>query len=290
MALPLTISDIIAEAKIAGYLWANYNSKNRVFGNGPIAPKYERILYITRKLVEWKYANSPTDNSLIQTGDYLYSLIGKFKDVADSIYNGSACVAPVVTTNPTTQTASEGGNVTFVSVFTGTNLTYQWQFNSANISGATSAAYTITGLVSGNAGNYRCIATNDCGTATTTQAVLTVSAGTAIIGYYWYGSVNHVSELLSGVDNITYLGTFPISNGQDLEVPFPVGASDNVFNVTKYPQSQSVKTVYDNHTPVVGTIPDAFYEEVVTFGGFRYIFTRIEISLNPSFTMLYKNS
>src|SRR5438093_6125476 len=55
--------------------------------------------------------------------------------------------APVFTTQPQSQTLYQGHNVTFTSTAIGTpNPTYQWQFNSANISGATNSSYTITGV------------------------------------------------------------------------------------------------------------------------------------------------
>ena len=53
-------------------------------------------------------------------------------------------------------------------------VSYQWQFNGVNITGATSANYTNSNMQSSNAGNYRVIASNGAGS--TTSATLTISA------------------------------------------------------------------------------------------------------------------
>ena len=54
--------------------------------------------------------------------------------------------APIFTAHPQSQTVYQGNNVTFSSTAIGTpNPTYQWRFNSGNISAATNSSYTITG-------------------------------------------------------------------------------------------------------------------------------------------------
>lgn len=285
MALPLSIPTLIAEAKIAQYLWANDVSKGKIF-HGTNTPNYSQLLYVVRKLVEWKYANNPTDPSLIDTGNYLYSLIGKYKGKADALYAGSGCVAPVIISNPLSQTVGAGGSVTFVTVATGSNLTYQWQYNSVDIPTATNSYYTKSGLVSGDAGNYRCVVTNTCGSANTLQAVLTVGAGD-VVGYYYFGSTDYFAALNGGTDAVTYNATFPIVNGQPLSVPFPIGASNNVFNIVKYPITQGLKTGFDNQTPNIGPIPGDVYHSIVTIGSFYYIISSVEMSLNPDFPVIY---
>ncbi len=74
---------------------------------------------------------------------------------------------PASVTNSTT-----GLNATFKTVAVGT--TYQWQFNSTNLSGGTTSAYTVTNAQTSNAGTYTCIITGTNGTVTTTPATLTV--------------------------------------------------------------------------------------------------------------------
>jgi hypothetical protein len=91
--------------------------------------------------------------------------------------------APVVKTNPSSQTAKSGATVTFTAAATGSPTpTVQWQVSTnggstySNIVGATSASYTITNVAMSQAGMYRAVFTNSIGTAATTGAALTVNA------------------------------------------------------------------------------------------------------------------
>lgn len=96
-------------------------------------------------------------------------------------------VPPAITTNPTNLTRCLGTSATFTaaaSVASGNAaFSYQWQVSVdggitfSNISGATSASYTITSVTQAMNGNrYRCVVTvAPCATtATTTAATLTV--------------------------------------------------------------------------------------------------------------------
>lgn len=53
-------------------------------------------------------------------------------------------------------------------------INYQWQFNSANILGATNAAYTLNNVTTANAGTYRVVVTDNTGPGTNPAATLTV--------------------------------------------------------------------------------------------------------------------
>ena len=85
--------------------------------------------------------------------------------------------APVMTTQPASQTVTAGGPVTFTVLASGMpSPTYQWLKNGVGLSGATGAAYAIAGAVAGDAGTYSVVATNSAGAITSNGAVLTVSA------------------------------------------------------------------------------------------------------------------
>ena len=86
----------------------------------------------------------------------------------------STDVAPAITTQPTSQTITEGQPVTFTAAASGSPFpTYQWKLGGVNIAGQTNA--TLTFIVSpSDAGSYTCTATNSEGSATTNAAVLTV--------------------------------------------------------------------------------------------------------------------
>lgn len=82
---------------------------------------------------------------------------------------------PAITRHPVSQTVPPGGAVTFTVAASGTEpLRYQWQKDGADLGGATSAAHTIDPVTEADAGAYRCIVSNDYGSATSDDAALTV--------------------------------------------------------------------------------------------------------------------
>lgn len=85
-----------------------------------------------------------------------------------------------ITSQPNSQTVCAGTNATFTVTATGTGLTYQWRKNGTNISGATSATYTINNVVASDAGNYDVVVLGSCGSLSSSLAVLTVNAATQI--------------------------------------------------------------------------------------------------------------
>lgn len=108
------------------------------------------------------------------TNDYTGATRTAPWDMGAYKYTGAGTV-PVITTNPVSQSVTTGANVSFTAAATGTPTpTWQWQKNGADITGATSATYSITGVVLGDAGTYTAIATNTAGSTTSSGAVLAV--------------------------------------------------------------------------------------------------------------------
>ena len=107
---------------------------------------------------------------------YLARGTGSTTGVVYRIENGAS--APTITTHPASQTARIGDAATFTVGASGTQpLSYQWQRNDVNISGATAATYTISSVIQSDDGaRFRAIVTNDFGSATSNEAVLTVTS------------------------------------------------------------------------------------------------------------------
>jgi len=83
--------------------------------------------------------------------------------------------APVFTLQPASVTAREQGNASFTGAAVGTApISYQWNFNDAPISGATSNTLSLTNIQLSAGGNYTLVAANDIGATTSSVAVLTV--------------------------------------------------------------------------------------------------------------------
>jgi hypothetical protein len=99
--------------------------------------------------------------------------------------------APAFTVQPASQSVTVGSTATFSATSTGTApLTYQWQKNNVNISGATSASYTTPATVSGDNGEtFRVVVSNPVSSITSNAATLTVNAvvtstGTDVTTYH----------------------------------------------------------------------------------------------------------
>ena len=96
--------------------------------------------------------------------------------------------APTLTTNPTSQTVSAGGNVTFTAAASGNPAaTVQWliehhrrsQTLHSQSPGA-SASYSFTAAAGDNGNEYEAVFTNSVGAATSSPATLTVSSALTI--------------------------------------------------------------------------------------------------------------
>lgn len=88
-----------------------------------------------------------------------------------------APIAPSITSQPASVAVTAGATATFNVTASGTAaLTYQWRKNSVNISGATAASYTTPATtVSDNGAAFSVVASNIAGSATSTNATLTVN-------------------------------------------------------------------------------------------------------------------
>ncbi|MEK7782159.1 MAG: immunoglobulin domain-containing protein, partial [Verrucomicrobiota bacterium] len=85
------------------------------------------------------------------------------------------CKAPNITSQPQHATVILGGSTNFAVTATGIGpLSYQWRLNETNILGATNATLALFNLQATNAGMYSVVVTNNAGSATSANAVLTV--------------------------------------------------------------------------------------------------------------------
>ena len=144
-----------------------------------------------------------------------------------------AATAPSITTQPANQTVTAGQTATFSVVATGTApLSYQWQLNGANISGATASSYTTPVTTTANNGQqFRVQVSNSVGSVLSTVATLTVNAATSgtsidVITYHYDNlrtgqNVNEMALTPANVNQATFgkLGEFAVDglvDGQPL--------------------------------------------------------------------------
>ncbi|MFL5731523.1 MAG: PQQ-dependent sugar dehydrogenase [Cytophagaceae bacterium] len=87
-----------------------------------------------------------------------------------------APTAPQITTQPASQTVTQGQAVSFsVSASGMAPLSYQWQKDGVNITGATASVYSISSATASDAGQYKVTVSNTAGSSTSNGASLTVN-------------------------------------------------------------------------------------------------------------------
>jgi hypothetical protein len=93
---------------------------------------------------------------------------------------GGFPTAPIITSQPSSQTVTAGASVQFSVTVTGRpSPTYQWNLNGTAISGATGVTLSLTNVQSSNAGTYTVGVINSSGVVTSSQATLTVNAASS---------------------------------------------------------------------------------------------------------------
>ncbi len=125
----------------------------------------------------------------------------------------AAAVAPTITTQPANATVNVGQTATFTVIATGTApLTYQWQKNSANISGATTSSYTTPVTVSGdNGAKFDVVVSNSAGSKTSTLATLIVSSPAVAPTITVQPANQTVSAGQTATFGVTATGTAPLA-------------------------------------------------------------------------------
>lgn len=87
------------------------------------------------------------------------------------------------------------------------SLTYQWQFNNANMDGATSAALLLENVSAANEGEYRVVLTNPSGSVTSAPAMLWIDNDGDGLGDSWelthFGNLNKNATSDSDGDGIS---------------------------------------------------------------------------------------
>ena len=211
---------------------------------------------------------------------------GSVTSSAATLTVNPAVVAPTITAQPANQTVTAGQTATFAVVASGTApLSYQWQKNGANISGATSASYTTPATTStDNASTFHVVVSNSAGSVTSSAATLTVNpavvaptitaqpanqtvtagqtatfavvaSGTAPLSYQWQKNGANIS----GATSTSY--TTPATTSTDNASTFQVVVSNSAGSVTS-----SAATLTVNPAVVAPTITTQPASQTVTAG------------------------
>ena len=106
-------------------------------------------------------------------GNYDVIVTNGFGSVTSAVAVLTLLQAPTFTAQPVSRLIVPGLPTTFSATVTGpAPLTYQWQFNGADILDATNTTYTIASVNVTNLGNYRLVASNSIAVRASADAVL----------------------------------------------------------------------------------------------------------------------
>ena len=111
--------------------------------------------------------------------------------------------APGISTQPASQTVNAGASATFnVIAASATTMTYQWRFNGANISGATNSSYMKSNVQAADLGYYSVVVSNSFGSVTSSNATLSLTAGSIFSEDFEAGNMNNWS-VVSGATSLS---------------------------------------------------------------------------------------
>lgn len=97
--MPYTIPNIILWAKMSQPLAAIGEAQKKAFQGGSVEEELDWRIYMTRKDVEYEYAQDPTSENLYAMGNFLYALC--FPYVLTAQFNGGGSGGQVTPTSPT---------------------------------------------------------------------------------------------------------------------------------------------------------------------------------------------
>ena len=113
---------------------------------------------------------------------WIYQYSGNYLQISPSTTVIVDADKPTITTQPKSQSASEGATLLFMVTASGDHLSYQWQFREgssgdwadSDITGSQTATLTVEATAARNGYQFRCIVTNYAGSVTSSAATLTV--------------------------------------------------------------------------------------------------------------------
>lgn len=118
---------------------------------------------------------------------------------AQSVFVGSSCPPPTITGQPVNATGITNSTTNF-TVTAANAIWYQWQTNSVNVSNTvghfggaqTSIMWITNDLASDSNLVFQCIVANNCGSVTSSSAILTVTNGVAVGSFVLMQSGSYV--------------------------------------------------------------------------------------------------
>lgn len=124
---------------------------------------------------------APTTISAVLTNPAVAAVLSDETVFAGNVipqpYYTVGATAPVIITQPYSQSVKQGANVAFSVLSVGdAPLTYIWQHNNQTVASGTNLTLSLTNVTGANAGTYTVVVSNSAGTAASLPAFLMVSS------------------------------------------------------------------------------------------------------------------
>jgi len=286
MSIQLTTQQILQIARLCQPLTVVSSHTGMILKGGDLNARQALLIYMERKAVENRYNLNPSDPTLQQTSNYLFSLLRNWP-AAQARINLITGGLPIIS-NPADVSINVGQDATFtVTVTSASSYTVQWFRDGVAIPGATGLSYTLTNAQLADTGaTFNAVATNAAGAVASLDATLTVTA--ALQALWWWGPDDPFPALSGGSDTLDYQITQNITHNAPVVINYSgqPGAEDNQFNVLRVPNTENSYTTWKNTDTNQGTIPDSVMRDILNINGFKYVITRNAMSLDPLTTTL----
>jgi glucose/arabinose dehydrogenase len=211
--------------------------------------------------------SSPVDIKIANDGSLYYLAQGPAALFRVQFTGGTA---PVITTQPSSQTIAQGQPVTFMVAASGTApLGFQWQRNQVNIPGANASSYTLGATaMSDDGAKFRCVVTNAFGNATSNEATLTVQPPPPVL------ATEEGSDSAIALDSVTMMrDPFPLTDPFNLSpdsrtrimlfaTNLTLAPGENASSVTARAEDAQMN-IYPLGVEFVGAVPGFSFTEVV---------------------------
>lgn len=202
--------------------------------------------FAIRIVTEWESTATGTANAnYVTTAGGSYGTSGTIRFDLVTVSGNEIHYPPTITTQPQSQVAVAGDSAAFGVVATGTEpMAYQWQFNGANLPGATNAMLTFTNLTTDQTGGYSVTIGNIAGSTNSSTAVLSVYDSAAAMFTSFSCSTNGSCQMdVAGVPGYDYV----------------IQASTNLLNWISLQTNSSPFTFVDTHA---SQYPHRFYRAI----------------------------
>jgi hypothetical protein len=232
---------------ISDFAFRNCNSLSRILfagdapfgGTGVFSYSYQATVFYLPGTSDWKssYANRPT----------------------------ALWLPPIITNQPASVIVNPSESATFsvtASAIAALPNSYQWQKNGIAIPGAVNSSLSLTGIQSGNVGNYTVVISNHAGSSVSAAATLTIATGNLYTQAQYDAALQMGFDLGLQVNDSDVLASpntydlYRLDQIQEIHVGTPLLEKDPVTGSFKMTIKAQKSTALSNFAPFPFTAGD----------------------------------